>query len=459
MVSPLMAPEFCKNVFSAMDNQQTNRRTFLKQVGVAGVAAPFFVKNLISAPPSDQVRLASFGANNMAFFTLHGIARHKKVKLVCVADVDSAQFTRVKQQYPDAKLHEDWRTMLAQEAKNLDIACVGTPDHMHAPQAMSAMQRGLHVYVQKPLTHDIYEARKLREFASKKKLVSQMGIQIHSSSEYKTAVQLVQAGAIGKVKEVHAWSSKKWGDSTPVPDRQDPVPPTLNWDQWLGTAATRPYLAEYYHPADWRKRIDFGTGTFGDMGCHIYDPVFGALQLTAPLSVRSEGPAPTEHNWAINAIIHYVFPGTPYTEGKTVNVTWYDGDEKPPAEVRALLGNARMPREGSIFIGTNGAMLLPHVGKAVLLPQEKFTDFSMPVIEPVNHYFEFVDAVLGTTKASTAFDYSAPLTEVILLGPVATRFPKTTLEWNAAKMKFTNNKEANKYIRRKYRSGWSVKGL
>ncbi|HWR54504.1 MAG TPA: Gfo/Idh/MocA family oxidoreductase [Bryobacteraceae bacterium] len=441
------------------NNQQTNRRTFLKQAGAAGVAAPFFVRNLISAPPSDQVRLASFGAGNMAFFTLHGIARHKRVKLACVADVDTAQFARVKAQYPEAKLHQDWRAMLEQEHKNLDIACVGTPDHMHAPIAMSAMQRGLHVYVQKPLTHDIYEARKLQETARKKKLVTQMGIQIHSSAEYQTAVQLVRTGAIGKVKEVHAWSEKKWGDLTPVPDRQDPVPATLNWDEWLGTAAARPYLARYYHPADWRKRIDFGTGTFGDMGCHIYDPVFDALQLTAPLSVRSEGPAPTEHNWAVNAVIRYVFPGTPFTAEKTVNVTWYDGDERPPAEVKALIGNVRMPGQGSIFIGTNGVMLLPHIGKPVLLPQEQFKDFSVPVLEPANHYFQFVDAVLGTAKASTAFDYSAPLTEVVLLGPVATRFPKTTLEWNAAKMKFENVREANRYIRRKYRSGWKFKGL
>jgi predicted dehydrogenase len=182
--------------------------------------------------------------------------------------------------------------MLEKERGGLDIACVGTPDHMHAPMAMSAMQLGLHVYVQKPLTHNIFEARRLTEMARKKKLVSQMGIQRHSSSEYRTAAQLVQSGAIGKVKEVHAWSNKKWGDPEPMPDRSDPVPETLDWDQWLGVAETRPYIANYYHPGNWRKRIDFGTATFGDMGCHIYDPIFEALQLKAPISVRSEGPVP-----------------------------------------------------------------------------------------------------------------------------------------------------------------------
>jgi len=436
----------------------TNRRAFLKQAAAFG-AAPFFVRNLISAPPSETLRLASFGAGGMAYYTLDGIARHRRVKLAAMADVDSRALDRAKQKYADARTYQDWRRMLEKERKNVDIACVGTPDHMHAPTAMSAMQLGLHVYVQKPLTHDIYEARRLTAMARKKKLVTQMGIQIHSAAEYRTAVQLIQSGAIGKVKEVHSWSEKKWGDPAPMPDRSDPVPPTLDWDQWLGVCAQRPYIDGYYHPANWRKRIDFGTATFGDMGCHIYDPVFGSLALTAPLSVRSEGPAPGQHNWAINAVIHYVFPGTRFTEDKTVKVTWYDGDERPPAEVQALIGSRKLPGQASIFIGTKGVMLLPHVSKPVLLPEEQYRDFSMPAIEPVNHYHQFVDAVLGQAQASTAFDYSGPLTECVLLGPVATRFPQTTLEWDAARMKFRNSREASRYVRRKYRAGWKVKGL
>jgi predicted dehydrogenase len=330
---------------------------------------------------------------------------------------------------------------------------------MHAPMAMSAIQLGLHVYVQKPLTHDIYEARRLRAMARKKKLVTQMGIQVHSSREYRTAVEVIRSGAIGKVKEVHSWSEKKWGDPDALPDRADPIPAALNWDQWLGVAEPRPYLSGYYHPSNWRKRIDFGTATFGDMGCHILDPVFGSLQLTAPVAVRSEGPAPNQHSWALNAVIHYTFPGTPLTEGKTVQITWYDGDERPPKEVQALLGSRRLPGQGSIFIGTSGVMLLPHTAMPVLLPQDQFKDFAMPKMEAVNHYHQFVNAVLGKDKASAAFDYSGPLTEAVLLGPVASRFPKTTLEWNAGKMKFKNSPEASRLIRRKYRAGWKVKGL
>ena len=435
---------------------QSNRRAFLK--GTA--AAPFFLRDLISKPRNSTLRLGAFGGGNMAYITLDLIAAHPSVKLACVADVDSAQLGNFKKKYPDTPVHQDWRRMLDREYKNLDIVCVGTPDHMHAPIAMSAMQRGLHVYCQKPLAHDLYECRHLAAMAHKKNLVSQMGIQIHSSKEYKTAVQLVQSSAIGKIKEVHSWSNKKWGDPDPMPDRSDPVPPTLNWDLWLGTAAARPFLgSNYYHTVNWRKRIDFGTATFGDMGCHIYDPVFSALRLTAPLSVRSEGPKPTQHNWAINAVIHYVFPGSPLTEGKTVDVTWYDGDARPPQEIQALAGARKLPDQGSIFVGTKGVLLLPHVGMPVLLPEDQFKDYPLPAFERDNHYFQFVDTVLGKAKTSAAFDYSGPLTEAVLLGPVATHFPQTTLEWNAAKMKFKNSPEANALVRRTYRKGWEVKGL
>jgi hypothetical protein len=196
------------------------------------------------------------------------------------------------------------------------------------------------------------------------------------------------------------------------------------------------------------------------MGCHIFDPVFNALKLTAPLTVRSEGPAPNDRNWAINAIIHYVFPGTDYTAGDTIDVNWYDGDERPPQEVQALLGEIEWPREGSIFIGEDGVMLLPHFGTPpVLLPAEKYQGFEMPEIEDVSHYHTFVDAALGNGTTSTGFDYSGPLTESVLLGPLATRFPNTTLEWDAGGMRVTNNREANFHVKRDYRVGWEVNNL
>src|ERR1051325_8087341 len=177
-----------------------NRRSFVTQA----IGAPFFVRHLLSAPPGGTLRLASFGGDGMAWSTLDGIATHPKVTLACVAEVDSTRIARVKRKYPNAKIYSDWRQMLAEQRHGIDIACVGTPDHMHAPMAMSCVRQGIHVYVQKPLTHDLHEARRLTEMARKKKLVTQMGIQVHSRLEYKIAVALIQSGAIGKVKEVHS---------------------------------------------------------------------------------------------------------------------------------------------------------------------------------------------------------------------------------------------------------------
>jgi predicted dehydrogenase len=436
-----------------------HRRAFLNSLGAAALAAPFVTSNLLARSPLETVRHASFGAGGMALSDLSAISSHPNVKLTCVADVDLARTAEVKKKFPDVKVYQDWRELLDKEHKNLDSVNVSTPDHMHASIGMSALQLGLPVYGQKPLTHDIYETRKLTEFAQSKKLVTQMGIQIHSSVEYRSAVELVQGGAIGKVREVHTWSSKKWSDPNPKPDKQDAVPTSLNWDLWLGVCADRPFISGYYHPGQWRKRLDFGTGTFGDMGCHIYDPVFKALGLTAPLSVRSEGTPPNQYNWGENAVVHYVFPGTKFTAAKTVAVTWYDGDMRPPADVIAQLGTTKLPDQGSIFLGTLGVMVLPHIGKPILLPEEQYKDFPRPKLDPVNHWHSFVEAVRGNGKTSAHFGYAGPLTETVLLGGVASRFPQTTLEWNAKKLKFTNAKAANQFIRREYRNGWQIKGL
>jgi len=423
------------------------------------LAAPFFIRNLISAPPSDRVRLASMGASNMAWATLDSIATHPAVDLICVAEVDTSLNGRVATKYPKASLHQDWRRMLEREHRNLDAVCVGTPDHMHAPQSMAAMRRGLHVYCQKPLTSHVRESRKVAEFARAKRLVTQMGIQIHSHAEYRTAVQVIQAGVIGKIREVHAWSNKKWGDSNPRPQASDAAPATLDWDGWIGVAKPESYIKGYCHPGNWRKRLEFGTGTFGDMGCHIYDPVFGALGVNSPLTVRAEGPAPNDHSWAVNAVVKYVFPGTPYTEGKTVAVTWYDGDERPASEIQAVIEGAKLPDQGSIFIGSKGAMLLPHVAFPVLFPVKGFQDYKLPEVATNNHYHQWVEAIQGKGQTSAGFDYSGPLSETVLLGSLATRFPKTTLEWDAKKLRFRNESAANAFLSRKYRPGWKVKGI
>jgi predicted dehydrogenase len=220
--------------------RSSTRRTFLKQA--AALAAPAFLRDLRAAPPSEVVRHASFGAAGQARSDINDFASHPRFKLVCFAEVDLARIVQIKQRFPEARVYQDWRKMLDEERANLDSVNVSTPDHMHAVMSMSAMQLGLHVYVQKPLTHDIYESRRLTQIAAEKKLVTQMGIQQHSCTEYLLAAQLIQSGAIGKVREVHAWSFKTWGDPAPRPDRSDTPPGTLDWDLWLGVAESRPFI-------------------------------------------------------------------------------------------------------------------------------------------------------------------------------------------------------------------------
>jgi predicted dehydrogenase len=437
---------------------QTSRRRFLRTTAGAAFATPFIMRDLIARPPSSQVVHASFGAGGMAWADLNEIASHKSVRIVAVADVDATRTGEFRKKFPEARVYADYRQLLDKE--KLDSVNVSTPDHMHAPQGMAAMQRGIHVYGQKPLTHNLYECRRLTEVAKQKKLVTQMGIQIHSATEYRLATRLVQDGVIGKVREVHTWSSKEWGDNGAMPDRKDPVPTGLDWNLWLGVCADRPFIGQgWYHPGNWRRRLDFGTGTFGDMGCHIFDPVFSALGLTAPISVKSLGAAPSSHSWATNAIIEYIYPATPFTIPGTVPVTWYDGRKRPPADIVSLLGKVALPDQGSIIIGTQGVMVVPHVGRPILLPAQKYDGFKYPDVGSANHWHEFIDAVSGKGTTSAGFDYSGPLTESVLLGSVATRFPNQLLEWNSAKLKFTNVAAANQHVRRTYRKGWETKGL
>jgi predicted dehydrogenase len=330
---------------------------------------------------------------------------------------------------------------------------------MHAPIAMSAMQLGKAVYGQKPLTHDLYETRRLTEYARQRGLVTQMGIQIHSAREYKLAVALLRSGAIGKIKEVHSWVPKAWGDTSPRPDVSDPVPASLNWDLWLGVCANRPFIGhEYYHPVNWRKRLDFGTGTLGDMACHIFDPVVGSLELGPPTTVRSEGAAPNQWNWPVDTCIHFTFAGTAHTADNTVTVTWYNGASRPPADVRALLEGDEVPESGSIFVGTQGTLVLPHIARPLLYPDKKYKDLKLPEIPTDDHWGQFVNACLTGMPTSANFDYAGPLTETVLVGCVAERFPQTTLKWDASVLQFDHS-DANQYIRRTYRQGWQVTGL
>ncbi len=436
------------------DQPLYSRRSLLKLLGTSAASAPFVTSNLLAQEPVKTLRHASFGAGGMAWSDLTQFAACKNVEIVAVCDVDLKQTAEARKKFPNARIYQDWRELLDKEAGNIDSVNVSTPDHMHAPIGMRAMQLGKHVYGQKPLAHSLHEVRQMTEFAKGAKVVTQMGIQVHSTAYYRIAAQVLKDRGVGKIKEVHSWSSKTWGDPSARPDTTEPVPADFDWDLWLGVRAERPFIGgEYYHPGNWRKRLDFGTGTLGDMGCHILDPVFEGLGLGGPVSVRSEGPAPNSWNWAIDGKVIYTFDGTPMTEGKTLQVTWYDGAARPAAEIIALLEGKEFPDQGSIFIGTEGVILLPHIGLPELLPKEKFKDYQLPRIKGLNHWEQFIEACRGNGETSANFAYAGPLTEAILLGGIASRFPNTTLAWNSRELKF-DLADANRFVREEYRKGW-----
>jgi predicted dehydrogenase len=435
------------------------RRSLLKLLGTSAAGAPFITSNLMAQSPAKTVRHACFGTGGQAQSDLQQIANCNNVEMVAFCDVDLSQMKDVRKQYPKARFYQDWCELLDKEEKNIDSVNVSTPDHMHAPIAVSAMQLGKHVYGQKPLAHDLQETRHMTELAAEKKLVTQMGIQIHSTAYYRIAAQVMKDGVIGKIKEVHSWCAKSWGDMSAKPDKTDPVPEGFDWNLWLGVCADRPFIgSSYYHPENWRKRLDFGTGTLGDMGCHIFDPLFMGLGLAAPVSVRSEGPPPNAWNWALDGKVIYQFKGTAVTAGDTLPIIWYDGAASPPAETIALTGESKLPQSGSILIGTEGVMLLPHYQLPKFFPAEKFKEYKLPRIQGLNHYAQYIDACRGEDKTTADFAYSGPLTEAILIGGIASRFPNKTLMWDSPQLKF-DLPEANPFVRRDYREGWRIPGL
>lgn len=438
-----------------------SRRNFIKKSAVVGAGLPLFNIGVAGASPNEKLNHASFGANGMAYSDIMSLTRGDTVNLVAVAEVDTSRALRVKEAFPDVRIYQDWRELLDKEHASLDSVNVSTPDHMHAPIAVSAMNLGLPVYGQKPLAHTLHETRRVAKIAKERGLITQMGTQLTSSTYERLAVRMIQDGVIGKVKEVHMFSNKSWGDPNPRPEKSDPVPETLDWDLWCGTGPKPDYISGYYHPGQWRKRLDYGTGTLGDMGCHLYSPMFAALGVKAPLAVRSIGGEPNDHNWAVNEQFEYIFPGTEYTVGKTVKVTWYDGSLRPPQEIGELV-DGNIPGQGSVFIGTKGTLLAPHMGLPVpYLNRGIFERSSYPKLKARNHYTDFINAVRGEDVKPLAdfHEYGGPLTETVLLGGLASRFPNEILKWDAAKLRFTNNDEANTFIRTEYRAGWEVKGL
>jgi hypothetical protein len=437
-----------------MSHTSVSRRKFLQTVGATAAVAPFLSIRSRAAGP--VLRHAGIGASGQALSDLMAFAKHPAFDLVAVADVDLARFDRLQERFPKVRVYQDWRELLAKEHKNIDSVNVSTPDHMHCAIALEALKRGKPVYVQKPLCNTLHETRILTEYARRKRLPTQMGIQVSSSRQQRYGEALVRSGIVGKIREVHTFSNKSWGDDKPLPETVDPVPAPLDWDEWLGVSAERPFKRKVYHPSEWRRRIGFGTGTLGDMGCHIYSPPYRALKLTSPLAVTGYGPPPTAESWAIKARAKLTYPGTEYTADKTVDVWWYDGGELPPDAIREPLG-ARFPEQGSVLVGTHGMIVLPHMtADAFVLPESKMASLPQIELPDRDHYAEFIDVVLsgGKDKCSANFDYAGPLTESVIIGNVAAHFPGETLTFDARALTFPGKPEANQHLTRSYRNGW-----
>lgn len=437
-----------------------SRRGFLKQAAAASL--PLIVPRLGWAKsPNGRLQHAAVGVGGQGGYDLGQIFSSGKVDVVALCDVDKNNLEKAAQAHPGARLYRDWREMLEQEENNIDSVSVGIPDHMHAPVAMTAIRKGKHVYCEKPLTHEVFEARQLTLAAREHGVATQMGNQIQSHEFYRTAVHWLQEGAIGKVVEWHSWAGAFFptGDKK-RPTPPDPIPETLDWDLWLGTAPKRPYKAEVYHPFWWRKWRDFGGGATGDFGCHIFDPVFTALGIGAPLTITCDAECVSDEVWPEWTKATYVFPGTALTAGKTITATWMDGGKQPAKERSPHMpADYKLPASGSMLIGEDGTMIIPHVGPPALFPVEKFANYPKVEMPPKNHYHDFVEAALGNGVCGSNFDYAGPLAEAVLLANIADRFPGQTLEWDAENLQFTNHRQANTYVRRKYRRGWRVKGL
>ncbi|HVW00540.1 MAG TPA: Gfo/Idh/MocA family oxidoreductase [Planctomycetaceae bacterium] len=440
---------------------RSTRRQFLKQVAVVGGAAALNAASWSRVyGANERLQVASIGTGGKGWSDVTSVAASPHVNIVAICDIDESMphLGRAAEKFPHATRFTDWRKLL-DDAKTFDAVIVSTPDFMHAPIGLPAMQLGKHLFCQKPLTHTLFEARQMQLAARKAGVVTQMGNQIQSHRFYRIAVRTVHDGAIGKVKEVHSWQSGKlgWMLVDDRPEGADPIPATLHWNDWLGVAPERPYKEKIYHSFNWRAWQDFSNGQLGDFGCHILDPVFMALDLTAPRTVRAEAPALNREVWNKWSTVAYEFPGTKRTAGDTLKLTWYDGEGKfPPREALGLPSDFALPASGSVLIGEKGTLVIPHVGHPQLFPTESFANFSWPELGDVDHYVQWADACRGAGETTSKFDYSGPLTETVLLGTVAIRKRGETLAWNAAELK-TDNASANALVTKSYRQGWEPK--
>jgi len=451
------------------------RRTFLASAAAATAGFTIVPRHVLgrqgTPAPSDKLNIAGVGVGGMG---KNNLKRCETENIIALCDVDFGMADEVFKKYPDAKQYKDYRVML-EEQKDIDAVIVATPDHSHAVIAMAAMERKKHVYVQKPLTHSVFEARLLTETARKHKVVTQMGNQGRSGEGVRLLCEWVWDGAIGRIREAHAWTNRPvWPQGVEVerPTDTPEVPPGLDWDLWLGPARTRPYHPTY-HPAKWRAWCDFGTGSLGDMGCHIIDPLFWALKLRYPVSVEGsisrywhgffEETQPKNEMFPRSSIVRFKFPAR--EKMPEVDVTWWDGGLMPQRPA-GLEPDRRMGDKdgGILLIGEKAAIMAGCYGESPrIVPESKMKKYKRPKksLERIpegadGHEQDWIRACKGGKPACSNFEYSGPLSEAVLMGNLAVRFPGRPLLWNGEAMEVTNDKDANAYVRREYREGWHL---
>lgn len=468
--NPLRQPTMCPiNEHSSVPRK--SRRTFLGLAGGATLGLTIVPRHVLGGggflAPSDRVNVAGVGAGGMGGGDIANHARNG-ANIVALCDVDEQRGGGSFQAFPKAKRYKDFREMLDKEGKNIDAVTVGTPDHIHAVASMAAIRAGKHVYCQKPLTHTLHECRELTKAAHQAGVATQMGNQGHASEGSRLTNEWIQAGIIGDVREVHVWSDRAgllWKQGIGRPSDSPPIPSTLDWNLWLGPVQERPYNPAYL-PVKWRGWRDFGTGALGDMGCHIIDHPVWALGLGAPTTVESvatldgsvlEDGKPNFETYPIAAIITYEFPA----RGKLppVRMTWYEGGLMPPTPAEMPAGQ-RLHGNGVLYVGSKGKMHhSSHGGMPELLPHalgDEAKQVPKTMVRSPGHYEEWLLACKGGSRPISNFDYSGPLTEIVLLGVLALRAPGRRLEWDSANLKVKNAPELDAFVHAEYRKGWTL---
>jgi predicted dehydrogenase len=401
-------------------------------------------------PPNERIQFACIGVGGKGQSDTEDAGRFGDVVALC--DVDDDKLNKMGERFPKARKFHDFRKMLDEMGKSIDAVTVSTPDHMHAPASAMAMLMGKHCFTQKPLTHSIYEARRLGEIARKMKVATQMGNQGTADTSLRRLAARIRAGAVGTVKELHIWTNRPvWpqGGSRPA---DAPTPASLHWDLWLGVAPARPY-GEGYHPFAWRGWWDFGTGALGDMACHTVNMPFMALDLRNPTSVQAETSGHNKDSFPKWSIIRFEFPATKTRPALTL--TWYDGGKRPSPD---LLDGNNPAESGSLIIGEKGLFYTPGDyggGGQMLSGGVEVKEAAVP--ESPGHFEEFVRAIKGGEPAMSNFpDYAGPLTETILLGNLAVWAEGKKIEWDAKSLRAKNAPEVAEIVRRKYRAGYSL---